>query len=379
MTTHVFIVDEDTFRFHLEYMFAGTGANVLINYFNNSISSSSSLDKLYASMLADCSRVRKNDNVLFYLQSRNGKDGCFYGLFKIDSVPFIDKGGLNNQFLSAQGLKKYLPFRVLIRPYKVYPKGVTEWCALDDLTNVISPSNMIWSLIYRKLRGNRGNTMITMYESKRLLHLINLANSGAYLNSSGFSFDQATREIVSGPKYNYPASLAQHSTSILPQLIHKLATNKAHEAFLQAYIIGNLENDTSLLKALRITPASIKWLGNEMYCGVGMQKIDIVISTKEDEDEEILYVIELKDDYSSPSAYTQIEKYIKWVSQYYCGNTPCFIQPVLISKKPKRKRNSSTLTSINKAINLLNNSTPSFCKKVLTIEYELQGNSIYFK
>ena len=27
MTTHVFIVDDNTFKYHLEYMFAGTGAS----------------------------------------------------------------------------------------------------------------------------------------------------------------------------------------------------------------------------------------------------------------------------------------------------------------------------------------------------------------
>ena len=75
MTTHVFIVDEDTFKLHLEFMFAGTGADSLKSYNSTSQSTQNTyIDRLYASMLADCSRVRKDDNVVFYLQSRNGKD-----------------------------------------------------------------------------------------------------------------------------------------------------------------------------------------------------------------------------------------------------------------------------------------------------------------
>ena len=30
MTTHVFIVDDNTFKYHLEYMFAGTGAKKML-------------------------------------------------------------------------------------------------------------------------------------------------------------------------------------------------------------------------------------------------------------------------------------------------------------------------------------------------------------
>lgn len=35
MTTHVFIVDATTFKYHLEYMFAGTGMREVIIDFNN--------------------------------------------------------------------------------------------------------------------------------------------------------------------------------------------------------------------------------------------------------------------------------------------------------------------------------------------------------
>ena len=67
----------------------------------------------------------------------------------------------------------------MLKPYKVYPKGVSEWEALDEIKNITSPYQMLWSLIYRKLKGNRGNTMITLYESERLISLIRNKNKQA--------------------------------------------------------------------------------------------------------------------------------------------------------------------------------------------------------
>ena len=63
MTTHVFIVDDNTFRYHLEYLFAGTGAKDKTIDFNNK-----KISKLHHSseaglvgMMADGCRVRKDD------------------------------------------------------------------------------------------------------------------------------------------------------------------------------------------------------------------------------------------------------------------------------------------------------------------------------
>lgn len=83
---------------------------------------------------------------------------------------FLDNND-DKQFLKDE-LKKSLTFRCFIEPCEVYAEGVTEWEALDEIKDIISPNQMLWSLIYRKLKGNRGNTMITMYESDRLINLI---------------------------------------------------------------------------------------------------------------------------------------------------------------------------------------------------------------
>ena len=83
-TTHVFIVDDKTFKVHLEYLFAGTGGK------NTNMSFITDLaEKIHHSkennvmgMIADASRVRKDDNIVFYLQQTSEHEGKFFGIFK---------------------------------------------------------------------------------------------------------------------------------------------------------------------------------------------------------------------------------------------------------------------------------------------------------
>ncbi len=68
MTTHVFIVDINTFKYHLEYLFAGTGAQDLYIDFNNNSNSSLNyaIENNLVSMISDSQRIRKGDyNFLF--------------------------------------------------------------------------------------------------------------------------------------------------------------------------------------------------------------------------------------------------------------------------------------------------------------------------
>lgn len=378
MTTHVFIVDESTFHFHLEHMFAGTGAKTYVPSFITEPEKTPVTDrteKLLVSMLADCSRVRMNDNVIFYLQAKDGREGRFYGIFKIDSEPFLDLNG-EHQYLAKEGLRKVLPYRVRLRPYKVYSKGVTEWTALDDIEQVPTPDKMIWSLIYRKLRGNRGNTMITIYEAKRLLNLIRSENDSHFISGNHFSFDLSNRIIVPGKGAKYTGQ--EQQINILPRLIYKCTSKKSHEAHLQSYIIGNIEKNLSLLRALGLDAASINWIGNEVSCGVGMQKIDIVISSCVEEDEQTLFIVELKDEHSSEKNFPQIYRYVKWIQQYYCPNTPCIIQPVLISLQPQRRRSKAKLSLIAQAKSSFNSTLPKNCNHIKLIEYSILDKDIIF-
>jgi len=274
-TTHVFIVDSTTFKYHLEYMFAGTGAKDNIIDFNNIQSSNlhSTTENNLLGMIADSQRVRIGDFVIFYLQQnfqRGIREGKFYGVFKVKEAPsFLDNND-NQQFLKQQ-LGKSLTFRTIIEPYQVYADGVTEWEALDEIRNIQSPNQMLWSLIYRKLKGNRGNTMITIYESERLINLIRSKNNRTVLNGNSFTFNETTQQIkTQQPAHQY--SGRKETINILPRLVNKYCNGKQFETHLQAYILQNTEN------LPMFTNQPIEWIGNEVSCGVGMQRIDIMLS-----------------------------------------------------------------------------------------------------
>ncbi len=334
MTTHVFIVNETTFKCHLKYMFAGTGAKDKDVDFNNSQSSILYPNKRYAaeaglvSMMADCSRVRNGDLVVFYLQAEGRQEGRFYGVFQVSGEAFLERQG-DNQYLYNE-LKKNLTFRIKLSPYQVYPKGVTEWKALDEIRQVTSPCQMLWSLIYRKLKGNRGNTMITIYESERLIDLIRRENNHIVLPFSGNYNYECGVITVSTDRCNYSGPVTLFN--ILPRLIRKHLDGKAYEAHLQMYIVQNLGRNKSLDNSLGIYSDCIEWIGNEVSCGVGMQRIDIMLSKIQSTTQRIIMPIELKAVHASEDNIRQIVRYIDWIEQYYIPNRMSTIQPVLLCR-----------------------------------------------
>lgn len=204
MTTHILIVTAQTLKVHLEYMFAGTGSadkDVDFNTKSSTLLHYATENGLTA-MMADGSRVRKGDYIIFYVQSNKDQEGKFYGIFKaVDDGIFLEH--FTKQQYLFQNLGKNLTFRFRIVPEEVYAKGVTEWQALDEIRNICSPNQILWSLIYRKLRGNRGNTMITIYEAERLFGLIRQVNNNVQLIADGYSFDSRSGKIVSGSTHSY--------------------------------------------------------------------------------------------------------------------------------------------------------------------------------
>jgi len=379
MTTHVFIVDINTFKYHLEYLFAGTGAQDLYIDFNNNSNSSLNyaIENNLVSMISDSQRIRKGDYIIFYLQQNRAKkvyEGKFYGIFKAkDNHSFLDNND-KNQFLKQQ-LNKSLTFRTMIEPYKVYPIGVTEWEALDEIKYIQSPNQMLWSLIYRKLRANRGNTMITIYESERLIKLIKDKNNSKTLNCNNLTFDTDKQEIIAdNSKYNYTGR--KENINILPRLINKFSQGKSFEPHLQAYIVQNIGIKTlNNLDNLLVNNYDVEWIGNEVYCGVGMQKIDIMLSLIK-EDERIIEPIELKSVCATPDIIFQIQRYIDWIEQYYIPNRISDIQPVIISKKISNKQSSNYTQLINnlKNLNSKNNILP-----LKYIEFDINNNNINFQ
>jgi len=380
MTTHVFIVDTNTFKYHLEYLFAGTGAKDTKVDFNNNPNTSlnHTTENNLVGMIADSQRLRKGDFVVFYLQQNYSEkvyEGKFYGIFKVkEDLSFLDNND-SGQFLRNE-LIKSLTFRTLLEPFEIYSKGVTEWEALDEIKHIQSPNQMLWSMIYRKLKGNRGNTMITIYESERLFKLLRDKNTRQMLSGDKFTFDVLAQEIKQDiDRHNYTGR--KENINILPRLINKYRSYRAFETHLQAYIVQNIGRNTnksldnSLLNGL-----NFEWLGNEVSCGVGMQRIDIMLSLIKNNIKVVL-PIELKAVEASTDNIIQIQRYVDWLEQYYIPNRISDVQPVLISKKIVNK-NSDNYRKIIESFKYFNDKN-NRCISIKYIEYEIEEDKLNFQ
>ncbi len=379
MTTHVFIVDTNTFKYHVEYLFAGTGAKENRIDFNNTSTTSlnHTTENNLVGMISDSQRIRKGDFLIFYLQqnySENVYEGKFYGIFKIkEDLSFLDNNDAR-QFLRRE-LIKSLTFRTRIEPFEIYAKGVTEWEALDEIKHIQSPNQMLWSLIYRKLKGNRGNTMITIYESERLFKLLRDKNSRQILAGKNFTFDTKTQEIkVDRVVHNYTGR--EEKINILPRLIKKYNDNLKFETHLQAYIVQNIGRGTNKdLDECLLSGLNFEWLGNEVSCGVGMQRIDAMLSLTKN-NTKVVMPIELKSIEASTENIIQIQRYVDWLEQYYVPNRISDIQPVLISKKISNK-NSEGYKEIVESFKQSNRKN-NRCMPIKYIEYELENDNLKF-
>lgn len=383
MTTHVFIVDSITFKYHLEYLFAGTGAKDNYIDFNNDSHSEihPTTENMLVAMIADACRIRNGDFIIFYLQQnfqQKINEGKFFGIFQAkQDLSFLDNND-NNQYLKNE-LDKSLTYRTFIEPYKVYAEGVTEWEALDEIKNIQSPQQMLWSLIYRKLKGNRGNTMITIYESERLCQLIRNKNNRREVDCESrlLTFDVNTQTIIckGEPSNHYEGR--EEEINILPRLLGKFQERKSFEPHLQAYIVQNIgRQGNNSLDNIILGDDSIEWIGNEVSCGVGMQRIDVMLSVL-DNDQRVVIPIELKAVEADESNITQIQRYIDWIEQYYIPNRQSDIQPILLSKQIEDKNGEKygRLISSFGRFNALNKDR---CYKLKYIEFNPIDNSIDF-
>lgn len=334
---HVFIVNEETFKIHLQYMFAGTGAkNLNCDFLLNNTKIHHTLEKLLTGMIADISRIRIGDKVLFYLQA-SSHEGTFFGAFEVADIPFIS----NNNYLYDE-LHKNLTFRIKIKPFEIYQKGVSERECLDYLDNISHPYEMCWSLIYRKLKGNRGCTMITEFEYERIMSKIRKINKNIILKGSSYTYCKKLNQInIDNNNYIYSEDI--QPINIKNKLISKMKQKKSFEVFLQAYLLQNLEKLSELTNNLKIT-----WIGNEVSCGVGMQSIDLMYIQ---EDTNIIYinVCELKDEEIAENIAYQLKKYILWLKYYIIPTykKKVIINPMIVAK------NSNNIKEILHSIQLI--------------------------
>ena len=266
--------------------------------------------------------------------------------------------------------------RALIKTRDVYPLGISEWKLLDDISTVNSPYEMIWSLIYRKLKGNRGNTMITIYEEKQLVNKLIWENKGLKPFSKNANLEYSifeNRIIENGLKALYKGSKME--INLVPRLKAKYELGQAFESHLQAVmVVSALSNFIPTLDSSLFENHILQWIGNEVSCGVGMQRIDILTQTKV-ENKVVISPIELKAVPAQMKNLEQIQRYINWLKLYYLPLMPGTIRPVLVTKSSLESMDK--ILEFKKEINLFN-ARNGDCDSLLWVTYEFQNSDLIF-
>lgn len=348
--THVFVVNEITFNIHLQYLFAGIGfANFEPTLYNQEPHKKYPYEKTFTGMIADISKVRAGDKVLFYVT------GCqkFFGVFQIDGSPFYEPFSRN--YLGTLLDNKYLPFRVKIKPYKVYANGISEHLALDDISSINHPYEMCWSMIYRKLTATRGCSFITDYEMSRFEQLLSSENNSLSLKGTSFLYNSAKGKIETSSNN----IVYMEDTALSIPIYDRLHTIKgAHEGYVQAFIMQNFDKNPTLISKFYPENTINFWIGNEVICSLGERRID-VLTIAETVNEIQIRIIELKDEYPSEYILTkQLPWYIKWVDQYIAPNLAIHGKPIKLIPTIfayKRKRNTKKGVAFDTAIVNFNN------------------------
>ena len=244
-----------------------------------------------------------------------------------------------------------------------------------------SPNQMLWSLIYRKLKGNRGNTMITIYEAERLCQLIRDKNNRQELNIGNhkLSFDQNGQKIILTNDSVNTYNGRKEDINLLPRLVAKYRANTSFETHLQAYIVRNIGKglNQSLDNCILGENLEFEWLGNEVSCGVGMQRIDVMVSTTQN-NQRILLPIELKSVEADIINTKQIQRYIDWIEQYYTPNRQSDVQPILVSKKIDDK-STEKYQKIVDTFNDFNTKNSRRCNSLKYVEYHLENDDLVFE
>ena len=174
-------------------------------------------------------------------------------------------------------------YRKRISPYEVYQNGILEWIALDKLPTY--SKEILWTLIYRKMKAKRGNTMLFPWETERLINLIRAENQGIALNGNNFSFDSQNYIIIQGKR-----TINQYMGNPINLDWEDIKKSEKH---FQGFILQNLQIENNNFYP-EIFGKNIVWIGNEVFAGSGMQKIDIMTIERINETSYLFRIIELK-------------------------------------------------------------------------------------
>lgn len=353
---HLFIVSERTLPVHLSYAFAGVAKSDDFSWSHVEVNPQA--ERSQASLYADICRVHAGDELLFYLErpqhdlEREG--GRFLGIFEVVSpFPFYEPGGAYLQ----QELGLPLVYRLLIRPKEIFQQGLTEWQAMDEMTDVRTIHDIPWTLIYRKMEGGRGCTPLLPHEAQVLRRMLDLRNAGQRVRAKQIAFDPDRLALISADPdshYDPPITASSQQLRLLPPepareytgdtsrcdhiderlryLIER--TPRRWELHLQAYLMQELGRNAELTAAL-FPGVTLSWIGNEIYAGAGMQSIDILLFSHNDTNR-FIHLLELKSLVADSEAAAQLNRYIKWLKAHIPDISVHQIIPTIVAPDVSR-------------------------------------------
>lgn len=343
---HLFVVDKSSLKFHLEYGFVGTGSKG---------------DNFYIGLWKDIERLKIGDKVIFYVQSLKK----FFGIFEVSSEPFFDESEpLYLQEANPtvktkdETYRVKLKYRALIVPSRVYQNGVDEF----DLIDILPPNteDVLWSILYRKLKGKRGNSPLFPGEFNIIEDKLRTVNDGTVLNFENYTFEN-NQIVESNNGHPFQGNIDRNV-----DLKNQIINNDFTEHHLHAFLLETLPN--------QIFGQDILWIGNEVYSGAGMQAIDLM-SIYQQNNENVYQIIEVKKGIIPNDIPNQVKKYAQWIKGRFNIQTPQnLIRPIIVGKKATKRQRKNR----SKQIIQFNNINISLPIKYFEYEVIAEENLIRF-
>jgi hypothetical protein len=258
--------------------------------------------------LADILSIRDGDNIIFYVMQYG-----FYGIFKAVGGVFYDYNSYANhhpQYLNSLLGNKTLTYRMLIQPFQVYQKGISEWDMMENPKFIQNQSiyNMQWSWIFKKLNASRGCLSIDEHEFALFKNI--LSNENQQLrNVVNYDFNNGNVVELNNNAIEYDFNciqVAPRDNNRLEQIII--------ESDLRIMFTAKAGIDNRLDAVLNpIQNGKVNFIANEVLCSFSERKMDLLFGTTQNK----CLLIELKNDFVfNGSIYNQIKEYARWVSAY---------------------------------------------------------------
>lgn len=190
------------------------------------------------------------------------------------------------------------------------------------------------------------------------------------------SFDRDSQRIILRDTARPPYAGRQVELNLLPRLTAKYQAGQVFESHLQACITQSLGRGINpSLDAALLDGSAVEGLGNEVSCGVGMQRIDVMASTGP---QRTLIPVELKAVAADAGNLSQIQRYVDWIEQYYIPNRPSDLQPVLVARRAAN-RTSAAFRGFVQAAAAFNRTNANRTYPLKYVEFALNPDGLRFE